>query len=183
MNWNRVYEEIQRLHFLTTLGYLLSQVSTNLLILLVIIIDVTVRRLEIHKKTWNYFRNQKFWRRLRSFLILLFRKKINKLVLFTCRNLYRFHICLNHREAFLATQKTRLLQTHIEKFSQHIWKFRFTNLQNRHWNKMNTKQGLVREGQKWLNPPFKYQQKAIFHGYFQTKNLTLRHLSNRQFRE
>ena len=139
LNWKRVYEEIQRLHFLTTLGYLLSQVSTNLLILLVIIIDVTVRRLQIHKKTWSYFRNQKFWRRLRGLLILLFRKKINKLVLFTCRNLYRFHICLNHREAFLATWKTRLLQTHIEKFSQHIWKFRFTNLQNRNWNKMNSK--------------------------------------------
>ena len=82
---------------------------------------------------------QKFWRRLRGLLILLFRKKINKLVLFTCRNLYRFHICLNYREAFLATWKTRLLQTHIEKFSQHIWTFRLTNLQNRSWNKMNSK--------------------------------------------
>ena len=65
---------------------------------------------------------------------LLTTKKTNIVVVFSCR-------CIPNILKYCDQEikRSRFIETQIEKFSWYIWKFRFTVLQNCHWNTMKTR--------------------------------------------
>ena len=64
------------------------------------------------------------------------KKKTNRAVVFSCRYFPSIFKYCDRRLNFPKIKRSRFIQTQIEEFSWYIWKFRFTVLQNYHWNTM-----------------------------------------------
>ena len=123
-------------HLLKTLGYFESLVSINLLSVLLIVLDETVRRSANKQENLRLFLKKKkcfiprgdqeacYSQVLEWFYY--HRKKTNRLVLFTHRNLYRFHTCFNRRWGFLTITIINCCSQMKNLTSRRLpnWKFR-----------------------------------------------------------
>ena len=67
------------------------------------------------------------------------KRKTSRAIVFSCRCFPNIAKYCNHRLNFPNIRRAKIIQTQIEKFSWYIWKFRFTALQNYHWNIIKTR--------------------------------------------
>ena len=109
-------------------------------------LSIFLSKLRLNEKTWSQTGDQKkakYLKVIKNLIIYKFfkefinhKKKTNRAVVFSCRYFPSIFKYCDRRLNFPKIKRSRFIQTQIEEFSWYIWKFRFTVLQNYHWNTM-----------------------------------------------
>ena len=110
------------------------------------ILSKILPKLLLNEKTWSHTRHQekaRFLKVINNLVVYQFFKEIMNHKIFSCRCIPNILKYCDHRLNFPKVTRSRFLERQIEKFSWYIWMFRFTVLQNYHWNTMKTRNSKV----------------------------------------